>query len=82
MTGYRQDGPEFNSYHCNIFLFSTASRLTLGPTQTPIQWVPGALPQGVEQQGHVAERLPPSSAEAQKSGAIPPLPHMCSWNSA
>jgi hypothetical protein len=22
-----------------IFLFSTASRLALGPTQTPIQWV-------------------------------------------
>jgi hypothetical protein len=26
-----------------IYLFTTASRTALGPTQTPIQWVPGAL---------------------------------------
>jgi hypothetical protein len=31
-----------------IFLFTTASRLTLGPTQSPIQWVPGALSLGVK----------------------------------
>jgi hypothetical protein len=28
---------------CIIFLFSTASRPTLGPTQPPIQWVTRAL---------------------------------------
>jgi hypothetical protein len=27
-----------------IFLFTTASRTALGPTQPPIQWEPGALP--------------------------------------
>jgi hypothetical protein len=37
------------------------SRLVLGPTQPPIQWVPGALSLGVEQPGC--------------EGAIPPLPH-------
>jgi hypothetical protein len=26
-----------------VFLFTTASRMALGPTQLPIQWVPGAL---------------------------------------
>jgi hypothetical protein len=29
------------SRQCKIFLFSTASRPTLGPTQPPIQWVTG-----------------------------------------
>jgi len=26
-----------------IFLFTTVSRTSLGPTQPPIQWVPGVL---------------------------------------
>jgi len=26
-----------------FFLFATASRTNLGPTQSPIQWVPGLL---------------------------------------
>jgi hypothetical protein len=34
-----------------IFVFSTTSRLALGPTQSPIQWVPGALSLGVKQLG-------------------------------
>jgi hypothetical protein len=34
-----------------IFLFTTASRMALGPTQPPIQWVPGALSLGVKRQG-------------------------------
>jgi len=31
-----------------IFLFATASRPALGPTQPPIQWVLGALSLGVK----------------------------------
>jgi hypothetical protein len=31
-----------------IFLFTTASRTALGPTQPPIQWVPEALSPGVK----------------------------------
>jgi hypothetical protein len=34
-----------------IFLFFVASGLALGPTQSPIQWVPGALSLGVKQLG-------------------------------
>jgi hypothetical protein len=58
-----------------IFLFSTASRLTLGPTHPPIQWVLGALSLGEKGQGHEADHSPPSSAEVKKGGATPPLPH-------
>jgi hypothetical protein len=46
-----------------IFLFTTASRTALGPTQPPIQWVPGALSLGVKRPGHEADHSPPSSAE-------------------
>jgi hypothetical protein len=44
-----------------IFLFTTASRMTLEPTQPPIQWVPGALSLGVKWPGHEADHSPPSS---------------------
>jgi hypothetical protein len=45
-----------------IFLF-TASRMALGPTQPPIQWVPGALSLGVKWLGCEADHSPPSSTE-------------------
>jgi hypothetical protein len=61
-----------------IFLFSTASGLTMGPTQPPVQWVPGALSLGVKRQGRETDLSLPSSAEDKKGGAIPPLPHMSS----
>jgi hypothetical protein len=44
-----------------IFLF-TASRKALGPTQPPIQWVPGALSLGIKWPGREADHSPPSSA--------------------
>jgi hypothetical protein len=48
-----------------IFLFTTASRTALEPTQPPIQWVPGAL--SVKRPGHGADHLPPSSAEVKNA---------------
>jgi hypothetical protein len=35
----------------------------VGPTQSPIQWVPGALSWGVKWPGREADHSPPSSAE-------------------
>jgi hypothetical protein len=58
-----------------IFLFTTASRTVLGPIQTPIQLIPGALSLGVKRQGREADHSPSSSAGDQRmSGSIPPLP--------
>jgi hypothetical protein len=56
-----------------IFLFSILSNITLGPTQSPIQWVPG-----LKQPGHVANRSPASSAEVKNCGPIPPFPYASS----
>jgi hypothetical protein len=42
-----------------IFLLT---RQALGPTQPPIQWVPGALFLGVKRQEREAVHSPPSSA--------------------
>jgi hypothetical protein len=62
-----------------ICLFSAASRLALGRTQPPIQWVPGALSPGVKWQGYEADHSRPSSAKVKNGGAMPPLPHMSAW---
>jgi hypothetical protein len=45
-----------------IFLI-TVSRPPLGPTQLPIQCVPGALSPGVKRLGREADHIPPSTAE-------------------
>jgi hypothetical protein len=49
-----------------IFLFTTASRKALGPTQPPIQWVPGALTLDVKWPGRESDHSPPSSAEVEE----------------
>jgi hypothetical protein len=74
--------PGFYSRQCCIFLFFSVSRLTLRPTQPPVQWALGALSLGTEWQGREADYSPPSSTNIKKGGAIPPLPHMSSWHSA
>jgi hypothetical protein len=45
-----------------IFLFAM-SRLALGPTQPPIQWVPRALSLRLKWLGHETEHSPSSSAK-------------------
>jgi hypothetical protein len=50
-----------------IFLFTTASRTALGPTQPPIPGVPGAVSLGVKRPGREADHSPPSSAEVKES---------------
>jgi hypothetical protein len=49
-----------------IFLFTTASRTALGPTQPPIQCVPRSLSLGVKRPGREADQSPPSSAEVKE----------------
>jgi hypothetical protein len=49
-----------------IFLFTTASRAALGPTQPLIKWLPGARSLGIKLPGREADHLPPSSAEVKE----------------
>jgi hypothetical protein len=51
-----------------IFLFSTAFRPALGPTQSPMQWVPGAVSLDVKRPRRDADNVPPSSAETKNGG--------------
>jgi hypothetical protein len=57
-----------------IFLCTTASRTALGPTQPPIQWVPGILSLGVKRPGREADHSPPSSAEVKNAWSYTSAP--------
>jgi hypothetical protein len=37
-----------------------------GPTQPPVQWVPGAISLGVKRQGREADHSPPPGAEVKE----------------
>jgi hypothetical protein len=47
-----------------VFLFTTASTLPLGPTKPPTQWEPSADFLWVKQLGHEACHSPPLNSEA------------------
>jgi hypothetical protein len=49
-----------------VFLFTTASRTALGPTQPLIQWVPRASSLGVKLPGREADHSFPSRAEVEE----------------
>jgi hypothetical protein len=73
----------FPALGLGIFLFTTASRTALGPTQPPIQWVPGALPLGVKRLGREADHSPPSNAEVKECVALyHHSPNMPLWRGA
>jgi hypothetical protein len=66
-----------------IFLFNTVSRLALGPTQPPIQWIPGALSLGVKWSGCEIDHSPPSSAKVKECVELYlHSPNMPSWHGA
>jgi len=49
-----------------MFPLASVSRPALGPTQPPVQWVPGVLSPGVKARpGRDADHSPPSSAEVE-----------------
>jgi hypothetical protein len=55
-----------------------------GPSQSPIQWVPGALSPGLKQPGREADHSPRNSAEVNKIWiyTTTQLPCTPSWRSA
>jgi hypothetical protein len=77
--GLRTGRPRFNSQqeqeNC---LYSVAQRQVLGPTQLPIQCVPGALSPVVNWPGREVDHSPPSCAEV-NGGAVTPLRHTSLW---
>jgi hypothetical protein len=52
----------------DCFLFATVYRSVLGPTQSLIKLVPGALSPGVKRPMCEADHSPPSSAEVKNAG--------------
>jgi hypothetical protein len=56
------------------FLFATGSRLAVGPTQSPIQWVSGAVSARLKWLGNEADTLSPSSAEVRNAWSYASIP--------
>jgi hypothetical protein len=67
-----------------IFPLASVSRPALGPTQPPVQWVPGVLSPGVKARpGRYADHSPPSSAEVENEYELYILsPQAPSWRVA
>jgi hypothetical protein len=66
-----------------IFLFTTASRTALGPTQPPIQWLTGSFSLGVKRPRREADHSPTSSAEVKECVELYlHSPNMPSWHGA
>jgi hypothetical protein len=63
VTDYGLDGSGFETQHYKIFLFSTASRPALGPTQPPVQSVSETRSPGVKRYMREADHSPPLSTE-------------------
>jgi hypothetical protein len=77
VLGYRLYDQGFKSWQrLGIFLF-TMSGLVLGPTQPPIQGVPGALSLGVKWPGHEADHSATSSAEVKNVLSYTSTPPVC-----
>jgi hypothetical protein len=75
---YGRDGRGFESRQgLGIFLFTTASRPALGPTQPPIQWVQGPLSLGVKRPGREADHSPPCGTEVKECVEQYSTPPIC-----
>jgi hypothetical protein len=77
------DGRWFESRQIlGIFLFTAASRLAVGPTQPPIQWVSRALSLGESGSGVKLINPLHLMPRSRICGVIPPLPSIPSWRGA
>jgi hypothetical protein len=76
VIGYGLDdrGSRVRFRRLRILLFSTVSRTTLRPTQTPIQRVPAFLSLGVKRPGCEGDHSPPSSAKFKKAWSYTSTP--------
>jgi hypothetical protein len=77
-TGYGLDGSGSISGSASFFLFYTAFRQALRPTQ----YFPGSLFPGVQKPGREADHSPPYFAEVKNGGTIIPLLYMPSCRGA
>jgi hypothetical protein len=65
-----------------IFLFVTVSSPSLGATQSPVQWVQGALFLNIKLSGREADHSPPCSAEVKGCVELhlhPPPQYFLAW---
>jgi hypothetical protein len=75
VLGYGLDDQRFKSWQrVGIFLFTTVSKPALGPTQPPIQWVPGALSLVVKRPGRETDHSPPSSDDIKNAWSYTSTP--------
>jgi hypothetical protein len=68
----RPRGRSSSSGRVKNFLYSTSSREDLGPTQSLIKWVLGALSPEVKQPGCEADHSPQTSAEIKEMWVYTP----------
>jgi hypothetical protein len=73
-TGRRK---EKNPSMTKRFFFSKTLRLSLGPTQSPSQWVPGFFFSGVKRPGSKVNPSPQSRAKVKNEVYLPPRPPLC-----
>jgi hypothetical protein len=63
----------------NYFVLATTSKPILRPTQSLIEWVPGALSLGVKRSEREADHSPPSSAKVKNTWSVTFAPPHVSW---
>jgi hypothetical protein len=77
----RTRGQSSSTSRVKNFLFFMSSRLTLGSTQPPIQWLSGALFLGIKWPGHELTTQLHLVPRSRKCGSLHPLSHTLSWRS-